>query len=129
MSAFALSSCATEPVCSFVLISCTFGGQAFNFETGLTRYYKYKVSPNCLHPGIIALCNKQQTEVACSRSCIQMVSKHCTFSHPIPLVFHVSVLPTPGKTICLPSSSHHLIASSSIFLNGEFLFPRLPSLL
>ena len=127
--ALLLSHFVQQNVCSFLLINSTFGRHAFNFETGLTRYYRYKVSPNCLHPGIIALCNKQQTEVACSRSCIQMVSEHCAFSHPVPLAFHTSVLPTPGKAICLPSSSHHLTASSSIFLDVEFLFPRLPSLL
>lgn len=123
MNTFTLSFCATQLVsCSLVLINSIFGRRAFNFETCLPRYCK--VSPNCFHPEIIGLCNKQQNglfTLLYSDSVKTLHFFYTPYSTSLPYIHTLY-----SRHVYLPATpSHHLTASSSIFL-GSVYFPCSP---
>ena len=119
MNTFTLSFCATELVsCSLVLINSIFGRCAFNFETCLPRYYKVP-PPSCFPPEIIGLCNKQQNGLFILLYSDSVKTLHffnTSYSTSFPYIH------TPySRHVYLPATpSHHLTASSSIFLGSVY---------
>ena len=119
MNTFTLSFCATELVsCSLVLINSIFGRCVFNFETCLPRYYKVP-PPSCFRPEIIGLCNKQQNGLFILLYSDSVKTLHffnTSYSTSFPYIH------TPySRHVYLPATpSHHLTASSSIFLGSVY---------